>query len=426
MQNLDPFFSALKQLEKVKKFISIDKNIIAQLQSPQKFLEVAIPVRMDNGVIKVFKGFRSQFNNARGPYKGGIRFHPGVNESEVKALSMWMTWKTAVVDIPLGGGKGGVVVNPKELSKRELEKLSRGYIQAIYKFLGPDIDVPAPDVYTDPRIMGWMLDEYEKLVGHHAPGVITGKPLSIGGSKARGYSTAQGGFYVLDEAVKKILQRRVSNDGTRHDFVKSKSKKVIVQGFGNAGANMAEILNENGYIIIAVSDSKGAIYNPRGLNIKNLLEHKREKSSVVTFKGGKKLKTDILEQEADILVLAALENSITAENADKIKAPLIIELANGPITPEADTILVKNKIEVVPDILANAGGVAVSYFEQVQNAYSYYWTEEDVLEKLKTLMASAFKEVWSRKEKYKCDIRTAAYVLAVERVAQAMRDRGWV
>lgn len=411
MQNLDPFFSALKQLEKIKKFINVDKNIVAQLQSPQKFLEVSIPVRMDNGIIKVFKGFRSQFNNARGPYKGGIRFHPGVNESEVKALSMWMTWKTAVVDIPLGGGKGGVIVNSKELSKRELEKLSRGYIQAIYKFLGPDIDVPAPDVYTDPRIMGWMLDEYEKLVGHHAPGVITGKPLSIGGSKARGYSTAQGGFYVLDEAVKKV---------------KLKSKKVVVQGFGNAGANMAEILSNNGYTIIAVSDSKGATYNPRGLNIKNLLEHKREKSSVVTFKGGKKLKTDILEQEADILILAALENSITTDNVDKIKAPLIIELANGPITPEADAVLVKNKIEVVPDILANAGGVVVSYFEQVQNAYLYYWTEEDVLGKLKTLMVSAFEEVWLRKEKYKCDIRTSAYILAVERVAQAMRDRGWV
>lgn len=411
MQNLDPFSSALKQLDKVKKFISIDKNISEQLKSPQKFLEVSIPVRMDNGTVKVFKGFRSQFNNARGPYKGGIRFHPGVNESEVKALSMWMTWKTAVVNIPLGGGKGGVIVNPKELSKRELENLSRGYIQAIYKFLGPEIDIPAPDVYTDPRIMGWMLDEYEKLVGHHAPGVITGKPLSIGGSKARGYSTAQGGFYVLNEAVKKV---------------KLKNKRVVVQGFGNAGANMAEILSKNGYTIVAVSDSRGATYNPRGLNINKLLEHKSKKSSVVNFKGGKKLKTDILECEADILVLAALENSITADNAMKIKTPLIIELANGPITPEADTVLGKNKIEVVPDILANAGGVVVSYFEQVQNANLYYWSEEDVLEKLENLMTLAFDEVWQRKQKYKCDLRTSAYILATERVAQAMRDRGWV
>ena len=411
MQNSDPFSIALKQLEKVKKFVSIEENISEQLKAPQKFLEVSIPVRMDNGHIKVFKGFRSQFNNARGPYKGGIRFHPGVNESEVKALSMWMTWKTAVVDIPLGGGKGGVIVNPKELSARELERLSRGYIQAIYKFLGPENDVPAPDVYTDPRIMGWMLDEYEKLVGHHAPGVITGKPLSIGGSKARGYSTAQGGFYVLGEAVKKL---------------KITGKRVVVQGFGNAGANMAEILSKNGYKIIAVSDSKGATYNPRGLNIKNLLEHKNKKHSVVNFKGGKKLKIDILEKETDALVLAALENSVTADNAEKIKAKLIIELANGPITPEADSILAKNKIEVVPDILANAGGVAVSYFEQVQNAYSYYWKEEDVLEKLKALMVSAFNDVWSRKEKYKCDIRISAYILAVERVAQAMRDRGLV
>ncbi len=410
MQNLNPFSNALKQLEKVKKFINLEKNITEQFQSPQKFLEVAIPVHMDNGDVKVFKGYRSQFNDARGPYKGGVRFHPDVNDSEVKALSMWMTWKTAVVDIPLGGGKGGVIVNPKELSSGELEKLSRGYIQAIYKFLGPEIDVPAPDVYTDPKIMGWMLDEYEKLVGRHAPGVITGKPLSIGGSKARGYATAQGGFYVLSEAVNKV---------------KIQNRKVIVQGFGNAGANMAEILSKNGYVVVAVSDSKGAIMNQQGLDIKELLIHKNQSGSVLNFLGAENLQTDILEQSADILVLAALENSITAENAEKIKTPLIIELANGPITPEADIILEKNKIEVVPDILANAGGVAVSYFEQVQNAYSYYWTEQDVLEKLQILMISAFKEVWSRKEKYNCDIRTSAYILAVERVAQAMRDRGW-
>lgn len=411
MQNSDPFSIALKQLEKVKKFISIEENISEQLQAPQKFLEVSIPVRMDNGNIKVFKGFRSQFNNARGPYKGGIRFHPGVNESEVKALSMWMTWKTAVVDIPLGGGKGGVVVDPKELSVRELELLSRGYIQAIYKFIGPENDVPAPDVYTDPRIMGWMLDEYEKLVGHHAPGVITGKPLSIGGSKARGYSTAQGGFYVLSETVKKI---------------NIKSKRVVVQGFGNAGANMAEILSKNGYTVIAVSDSKGAVQNQTGLNINELLQYKNKTGSVLNFNGAKNLTENILEQETDVLVLAALENSITADNAEKIKAALIVELANGPVSPEADSVLAKNKIEVVPDILANAGGVAVSYFEQAQNAYSYYWTEKDVLEKLQTVMTSAFAEVWSRKEKYNCDIRTAAYILAVERVVQAMRDRGWV
>ena len=410
MQNSDSFSIALKQLEKVKQFISIEENISEQFQAPQKFLEVSIPVRMDNGNIKVFKGFRSQFNNARGPYKGGIRFHPQVNASEVKALSMWMTWKTAVVDIPLGGGKGGVIVNPKELSVHELERLSRGYIQAIYKFLGPENDVPAPDVYTDPRIMGWMLDEYEKLAGRHAPGVITGKPLSLGGSKARGYSTAQGGFYVLADAVKKL------------NIV---SKRVIVQGFGNAGANMAEILSKNSYTIIAVSDSKGAIQNTNGLNVAELLQHKNTTGSVLNFNGAQNLAGNILEQETDILVLAALENSVTADNAGKIKAKLIIELANGPITHEADSILAGNKIEVVPDILANAGGVAVSYFEQVQNAYSYYWTEKDVLEKLQQLMTSAFAEVWSRKEKYNCDIRTSAYILAVERVAQAMRDRGW-
>jgi glutamate dehydrogenase/leucine dehydrogenase len=406
----DPFEGALKQLEKMKKMINLEDNIYEQLKSPHKFLEVSIPVKMDDGKIRVFRGFRSQFNNARGPYKGGIRFHPGVNESEVKALSMWMTWKCAVVGIPLGGGKGGVIVNPKELTAGELERLSRGYIRAIYKLIAPDVDVPAPDVYTDPRIMGWMLDEYEKITGHGAPGVITGKPLSIGGSKARGYSTAQGGFYVLSEAVKKVKIKGVS---------------VAIQGFGNAGSNMAEILSKSGYKIVAVSDSKGAVYNSKGLDLPELLKHKEKSGTVMNFQGGKNLDESILAQEVDVLILAALENAVTKENVELIKAPLILELANGPITPEADEILSGKSIVVIPDILTNAGGVAVSYFEQVQNAYNYYWTEEDVLRQLKELMISSFNEVWSRKEQYKCDARMGAYILAVERVAQSIRDRGW-
>ncbi len=409
MQNNDPFIGAQKQLEKVKKLINLEDNIFEQLKSPQKFLEVSIPVKMDNGSLKVFKGFRSQFNNSRGPYKGGIRFHPQVNESEVKALSMWMALKTAVVGIPLGGGKGGVIVNPKELSAHELEKLSRGYIQGIYKLIGPTVDVPAPDVYTDPKIMGWMLDEYEKLTGGGAPGVITGKPLSIGGSKARGYSTAQGGFYVLQQAVKKI---------------KLKDLRVAVQGFGNAGATMAKIVAENGYNVVAVSDSHGGIYNADGLDIEKLFQHKEKTGSVVNFAEAKNIEDDILSQEVDILILAALENSVTLENADKIKAQLVIELANGPITAEGDEILSRIGAIVVPDILANAGGVAVSYFEQVQNAYGYYWEEKDILEKLEKIMVESFGEVWSRKEKYSSDMRTGAYALAVERIAQAMRDRG--
>ncbi|HSR88854.1 MAG TPA: Glu/Leu/Phe/Val dehydrogenase [Candidatus Udaeobacter sp.] len=409
MINNDPFLGALKQLEKLKNLVNLEDNIYEQLKSPQKFLEVSIPVKMDNGKIKVFKGFRSQFNNARGPYKGGIRFHPQVNESEVKALSMWMALKTAVVGIPLGGGKGGVIVNPKELSAAELEKLSRGYIAAIYKLIGPTVDVPAPDVYTDPKIMGWMLDEYEKLTGGGNPGVITGKPLSIGGSKARGYSTAQGGFYALQEAVKKINLANL---------------RVAVQGFGNAGATMAKIVAENGYKVVAVSDSKGGIYQADGLEIEKLFAHKESSGSVVNFAGSTNIGEDILSQDVDVLVLAALENSITADNANKIKAKLIIELANGPITQEGDEVLTKAGVVVVPDILANAGGVAVSYFEQVQNAYGYYWEEADVLEKLEKIMISSFAEVWNRKEKYNSDMRMGAYALAIERIAQAIKDRG--
>ena len=411
--NHDPFSNALKQIEAVKDTIKLEDNIYAQLQAPKKFLEVNIPVKMDDGKIKLFKGFRSQFNDARGPFKGGIRFHPDVNESEVKALSAWMTWKTAVVNIPLGGGKGGVIVDPRSLSDRELEELSRGYVRGIYKLIGSAVDVPAPDVYTDPRIMGWMMDEYEKLIGKNDPGVITGKPLSIGGSEARSYSTAQGGFYVLDAAVKKMGL--------------SKNATVAIQGFGNAGAHMAKILQKAGYKIVAVSDSKGTIVNMMGIDAEKLEEHKKKTGSVAAYPGCENLGAEhCLGQEADILIPAALENSITSVNVKVIKAKLIVELANGPITPEADEVLKKKNILVVPDILANAGGVTVSYFEQVQNAYGYYWTEQEVLEKLSKIMYASFEQIWEKKEEYLTDMRTAAYILAVERVAQAMRDRGWI
>ena len=406
----DPFLGALKQLEKVKNLVKLDENIYAQMQAPQKFLEISIPVKMDNGSVKVFKGYRSQYSNARGPYKGGIRFHPQVNEAEVKALSMWMALKTAVVGIPLGGGKGGVIVNPKELSVGELERLSRGYIDGIYKLLGPEVDVPAPDVYTDPRIMGWMLDEYEKLVGCGAPGVITGKPLSIGGSAARSYSTAQGGFYVLQKAIEKL---NINNP------------TVAIEGFGNAGATMAKILFDHGFKVVAASDSKGGVANEAGLDITALAAHKEKTGSVANFSGGGNLKESIVSHKVDILVLAALENSVTIEKAGSINAKIVIELANGPVTKEATEMLAEKNIVIVPDILANAGGVAVSYFEQVQNAYNYYWEEKDVLEKLEKIMNSSFEEVWARKEKYATDMRAGAYILAVERIAQAMKDRGW-
>lgn len=406
------FDRILRQLEKVKALINLEENIYNQLLEAQKVLEVNIPVKMDNGLVRIFKGFRAQYNNARGPYKGGIRFHSEVTYDEVKTLAAWMTFKTAVVNIPLGGSKGGIVVDPKTLSARELEALSRGYIRAIHNFIGPDIDVPAPDVNTDPKIMGWMLDEYEKVAGHHAPGVITGKPLSIGGSEIRSFSTAQGGAYVLDEAAKKIGLKRGAT--------------VAIQGFGNAGSHMALILEKMGYKITTVSDSKGMVVNCSGLDIGELTAYKVKTGSVKDFPGGEKIEgSACLEKDADILIPAALENSITKDNAPTIKAKLIVELANGPVTPEADEIFNAKGILVVPDILANAGGVAVSYFEQAQNAYNFYWTKDKVLRKLEGIMCRSFAEIWETKEKYKTDLRTAAYIQAVERVAQAMRDRGW-
>ncbi|MDP1884774.1 MAG: Glu/Leu/Phe/Val dehydrogenase [Candidatus Moranbacteria bacterium] len=401
----------LASLALVKNLIQLEDNIYNQLLEPKRVLEVNIPVKMDNGKIRIFKGFRAQFNDARGPFKGGIRFHPNVSYDEVRALSAWMALKTAVVGIPLGGGKGGVIVDPRELSERELESLSRGYMQAVYKIVGPESDIPAPDVYTDPRIMGWMLDEYEKIAGKHLPGVITGKPLDIGGSAARSYSTAQGGLYVLEEAMKKLQMKSPAT--------------VTIQGFGNAGYNMAKILQKNGHKIIAVSDSRGTVVNCMGLDVDDLYRHKQKTGSVANYMGAEELGfAHCFEQEADILVPAALENSIHKGNAREIKAKLIIELANGPITPEADEILVDMGVLVVPDILANAGGVTVSYFEQVQNAYGYYWEEKDVLQKLKRIMSLAFNEIWVKKEEYKVDMRTAAYILAVERIARAMEDRG--
>jgi glutamate dehydrogenase/leucine dehydrogenase len=406
------FDRILRQLEKVKVLIQLEDNIYNQLLEPQKVLEVNVPVKMDNGFVKIFKGYRAQYNNARGPYKGGVRFHPEVTYDEVKTLAAWMTFKTAVVDIPLGGGKGGIVVDPKTLSARELEALSRGYIRAIYKFIGPDIDIPAPDVNTDPKIMGWMLDEYEKVAGRHAPGVITGKPLSIGGSEVRSFSTAQGGAYVLDEAAKKIGLK--------------KGATVAIQGFGNAGSNMALILEKLGYKITTVSDSKGMVVNCSGLNISELITYKEKTGLVKDFPSGEKIEgSQCLEQDADILIPAALENSINKDNAPAIKAKLIVELANGPVTEEAEEILKQKNILIVPDILANAGGVVVSYIEQVQNAYNFYWTKDKVQRKLEEIMRRSFNQIWNIKEEHKITLRTAAYILAVRRVAEAMHDRGW-
>ncbi|MEA1937298.1 MAG: Glu/Leu/Phe/Val dehydrogenase [Patescibacteria group bacterium] len=406
----DPFTNATKQLENAARLLNLNKSVLEILKNPKRILEVSIPVEMDSGEIKVFKGYRSQYNDALGPFKGGIRFHPKVNLAEVKALSAWMTWKCAVVGLPLGGGKGGVTVDPKKMSKKEIEKLSRGYVQALKDFIGPEKDIPAPDVYTNPQIMAWMMDEFSKLKGYNIPGVVTGKPLEVGGARGRSFSTAQGGIYVLEKAVKKIK-------------LNSKKTTVAIQGFGNAGSFMAKILSALGYNIVAISDSKGGVklsQKDGSLNVKEIIKFKKETKSVIGFPGTKTITNEqLLKLNVDVLVPAALENVITEKNAGQIKAKLIVELANGPVAPEADIKLEKKGIIVVPDILANAGGVIVSYFELTQNLQNYYWSERENISKLKTIIEKSFDEVWAKKKDLRISMRLAAYILAVEKVAKA-------
>jgi len=407
----NPFENAIKQLEKANAFVKVEPRIFELIKKPKRIINVKIPVKMDNGQEVSFEGYRIQHNDSRGPFKGGIRYHPNVSMDEVKALSTWMTLKCAVANIPFGGGKGGIIVDPKKLSKSELERLSREYIKKIAQYIGPDKDIPAPDVYTDSQIMSWMLDEFEKINGKHIPGVITGKPIELGGSLGRDKATAQGGVFVLEAAIKAL---------------KFSGKKVAIQGFGNAGSVAAEILYNNGFTIIAVSDSKGGIYSEKGINIPKLMEHKKKTDSVQGFTGTKNITNEqLLELDTDILIPAALENQITIANANKIKAKIILELANGPTTPEADEILFKRGIHVIPDILANSGGVSVSYFEWVQNLQNYYWDLEEVNKKLKKLMQDAFANVFERTQKYKTDLRTGANILALERVSKAMQLRGY-
>ncbi len=394
----------LENLEGAISRLRIKEEVAERLRTPERILEVSIPVKMDDGGRKVFKGFRVQHNSARGPTKGGIRFHPSVNLDEVKALASLMTWKCALLDLPFGGAKGGVIVNPKELSERELERLSRGYIRRIAPFVGVDRDIPAPDVGTNSKVMAWMLDEYEKIVGKHEPGAITGKPLSLGGSQGREEATAQGAVYVLQEAVKTF------------DI---KGKEVAIQGFGNAGMNLARKLDALGYRVVAVSDSKGTVYQEKGLNVEEVVKKKRKEGKV-----GKDMSNEeLLELDVDILIPAAIEGQITEENADRIRAKLILEVANGPTTPRADEILREKGVIVVPDILTNAGGVTVSYFEWVQNRTGLYWNKEEVLEKLKERMVTSFTDVVEVMKKESVDMRTAAYILAVSKVVQAIRDR---
>ena len=359
----------------------------------------------------VFEGYRVQYNNVRGPYKGGIRFTPNADINEVKALAFWMTMKTAVVDIPYGGGIGGVRVDPKKLSEGELERLSRGWARAFVRDIGPDKDIPAPDVYTTPQIMAWIADEYSAIVGAWTPAVITGKPLAVGGSQGRGIATAQGGLYVLEELAKKLKLR--------------KGASVAIQGFGNAGQVFAHLASTAGYKIVAVSDSRGGVFTSKGLDLAEVEEQKTKTGSVVGTPGTKTItNAQLLTCTCDILVPAALEGQITEAIAGRLKVKAVLELANGPTVPDADVKLFKKGIVVVPDILANAGGVTVSYYEWVQNLQRESWSEEDVLARLKVRMIENFNEVWKRSQKYGVDVRTGAYVLGLERLSEAYAAKG--
>ena len=403
----DPYKNAIEQLTQVSKILNLSKSEVEVLSVPEKFIRVSIPVDMDDAKVKVFTGFRSQHNSALGPYKGGIRFHQNVNESEVKALSMWMSWKCSVANLPYGGAKGGIIVDPKELSKGELEKLSRGYIKRIYEIIGEDKDVPAPDVNTNPQIMEWMADEYYKLIGKKSLATFTGKPINKGGSQGRTEATGFGGVYVMNEFVKR-------------KNLKPKNLTIAIQGFGNVGYFFAELAFEEGYKIVAISDLSGGIYNENGINPKDAFKYLQANGKLIGFPGTKEISNaDLLISKVDILAPCALENVINDKNAKLIKAKFIIEMANGPVTPDADKILFKKGIVSIPDVLANSGGVTVSYFEWLQNRQNKYWTKDEVLKKLKKNITKAFSEVYDMMEKLKINMRMAAYTLAVKKIVSA-------
>ena len=411
----NPFEIAQRQFDEAAGLLGLDPGMKAFLRVPMRELHVCIPVRMDDGQVRVFEGFRVQYNDARGPTKGGIRFHPEETIDTVRALAAWMTWKCAVVDIPLGGAKGGVICNPKEMSPTELERLSRAYIDAVGRIIGPDNDVPAPDVYTTPQIMAWMMDQFSKLAGRNSFGVITGKPLQLGGSAGRGDATARGAWYTVREAAAEL-------------GIDLANATVAVQGYGNAGS-FAALLGEElfGCKIVAVTDSRGGVMSTDGLDPNAALDHKRHTGSVVGLPGTEPVSNEqILELDVDILIPAALENVITAENAANVKAKIIAEAANGPTTPEADAILHQKGIHVIPDFLCNAGGVTVSYFEMVQNFNHYYWEMDQVHKMLGKRMSTAYHAVLATSRRHKAHMRLAAYAVAVQRVAEAVRLRGWV
>jgi len=412
-EKINPFQIALKQLEEAAKILNLDKGMFDMLSHPKRVLTVSIPVKMDDGSMRVFTGYRSQHNDARGPYKGGIRYHPDVTIDEVKALSMWMTWKCAIADIPYGGGKGGIICNPKDMSENELERMTRRFAYMISDIIGPHTDIPAPDVYTGGKEMAWIMDTYSALKGNFVqPELITGKPIPIGGSLGRNEATGRGLAYTVREAAKEL-------------GINMKESTTVVQGFGNAGQFSSKLVQDQGAKVIAASDTQGAIINSEGISADALMKHKKETGSVVGFDGSRSISNEeLLETECTILIPAALENQITKNNAGKIKAKIVAEAANGPTTPEADEVLYENGILVIPDILANGGGVTVSYFEWLQNLRRDYWTEEEVNNRLDKNITKSFHDVYDAHKKYNVDMRKAATLLAINRVAEATKIRG--
>jgi glutamate dehydrogenase (NADP+) len=415
------FEDAMRRLNRAMKYTGFSDEIALRIGTPKSCLEVSVPVRRDDGSLDFFKGYRVRHDDTRGPTKGGLRYHPSVNRDEVQSLAFWMTFKCAVVGIPFGGAKGGISVDAKSLSPMELERLSRGFIRLIADFIGPDVDIPAPDMYTNERIMGWMMDEYSTIRRKQSPAVITGKPVSMGGSVGRSDATGRGAFYCIREMAKK------------HGMDPARTQ-IAVQGFGNAGQSIARLLHKDGYRIVAVSDSQGAIYRPEGFDVPSLIRAKQETKHVKAVYCDSALchaidadnltNEELLELDVDILIPAAMENQITAENAPRIKAKRIVEVANGPITSDADEILYDNGIEVMPDILANAGGVTVSYFEWLQNRAGLYWELQEVHQRLQSIMAREFEHIYDLALELKIDMRTAAYVHAIKRIGETMEAKG--
>jgi glutamate dehydrogenase (NAD(P)+) len=405
----------MAHIDRVAGMLNLDGGIVEILKRPRRELTFNFPVRMDDGSVRVFTGYRVQHNNVRGPYKGGVRYHPKVSLDEVRALSIWMTWKCAVVGIPFGGAKGGIICDPKSMSKGEIERMTRAYAEELTPFIGPKVDIPAPDVYTDAQVMAWIMDTYSRHSGRSVPDSVTGKPIEIGGSRGRDEATSRGIMYIAAEAA---ARKKIPFEGAR----------VAIQGFGNVGSNAARLLHDEAKCkIIAVSDSHGGILDESGLNIRKVLEHKHATDRLSGFPGSKEITNEqLLELECDILIPAALENVITAENADKIHAKIVVEGANGPTTPDADEILFRRSIMLVPDILANAGGVTASYFEWVQDLQYFFWTAEEVNQRLHKIMSAAFERVYGLSVANWIDMRTAANMIAIGEVAKAMQLRGLV